>query len=165
MTGPRRRSQGEQDESAGGVRPDLGRYVSSLANAVYKGIGAEVARYDLSPLDIQLLMICMEMNECAATQLAQLLPVDASRISRLVTGLADRGLLRRRRLRRDRRIVMLRLSPRGQELTVQVTEHMQSYYARLTQGLNEREMRAFATTAMKISANYAAMVEAEEPSD
>ena len=163
MAGPRRRSRTER-EDGGEARPDpdLGTYVSSLANAVYKGIAAEVARYDLSPLDIQLLMICLERNECAATQLAQLLPVDASRISRIVTGLADRGLLRRRRLRSDRRVVMLRLSPRGHELTVQVTEHMQAYYARLTQGLNEREMRAFATTAQRISGNYAAIAEAEE---
>ena len=163
MAGPRRRSRSER-EDGGEARPDpdLGTYVSSLANAVYKGIAAEVARYDLSPLDIQLLMICLERNECAATQLAQLLPVDASRISRIVTGLADRGLLRRRRLRSDRRVVMLRLSPRGQELTVLVTEHMQAYYARLTHGLNEREMRAFARTAQRISGNYAAIVEAEE---
>ena len=163
MAGPRRRSRSERGD--GGEErpdPDLGTYVSSLANAVYKGIAAEVARYDLSPLDIQLLMICLERNECAATQLAQLLPVDASRISRIVTGLADRGLLRRRRLRSDRRVVMLRLSPHGQELTVQVTEHMQEYYARLTRGLNEREMRTFARTAQRISGNYAAMVEAEE---
>ena len=163
MAGPRRRSRTER-EDGGEARPDpdLGTYVSSLANAVYKGIAAEVARYDLSPLDIQLLMICLERNECAATQLAQLLPVDASRISRIVTGLADRGLLRRRRLRSDRRVVMLRLSPHGHELTVQVAEHMQAYYARLTHGLNEREMRAFARTAQRISGNYATMVEAEE---
>ena len=94
-----------------------------------------------------------------ATQLAVQLPVDASRISRLVTVLADRGLLRRRRLRSDRRIVMLRLSPDGQAVTSELTERMQSYYAKLTEGLNEREMRTFAATALRIVANYEAMQE------
>ena len=77
MTGPQDRSDG--------LTPDLGRYVSRLENAVYKGIASEATPYDLSPLDVYLLMICMEMRECTATQLAVQLPVDASRISRLVT--------------------------------------------------------------------------------
>ena len=64
--------------------------MSHLENVVYKGIASEAAPYDLFPLDVQLLMVCMEMGECTATQLAVQLPVDASRISRLVTGLADR---------------------------------------------------------------------------
>ena len=137
--------------------PDLGTYVSRLENAVYKGIAAEAAPYDLSPLDVYLLMICVEMGECTATQLADMLPVDASRISRLVTGLADRGLLRRRRLRNDRRIVMLRLSPKGLELTSEVTQRMQAYYAKLTEGLGEQEMNSFAAAALRIVANYEAM--------
>ena len=137
--------------------PSLGRYVADLENAVYKGIAQEVAPYDLLPLDIHLLTICLEMGECTATQLAALLPVDAARISRLVTGLADKGLLRRRRLRNDRRVVMLRLSPAGEQLTTEVDRRMQAYYAKLTEGVNQREMRAFAKTAMRITANYEAM--------
>ena len=151
MTGP----QGRSNELA----PDLGRYVSRLENVVYKGIASEATPYDLSPLDVYLLMICMEMGECTATQLAVQLPVDASRISRMVTGLVDRGLLRRRRLRSDRRIVMLRLSENGNTVTSEVTERMQSYYDKLTEGLDEREMRAFAATALRIVANYEAMQE------
>ena len=151
MTGPQDRSDG--------LTPDLGRYVSRLENAVYKGIASEATPYDLSPLDVYLLMICMEMRECTATQLAVQLPVDASRISRLVTVLADRGLLRRRRLRSDRRIVMLRLSPDGQAVTSELTERMQSYYSKLTEGLNEREMSTFESTALRIVANYEAMQE------
>ncbi len=150
MTRPRQRSDG---------RPDLGTYVSRLENVVYKGIAAEAAPYDLTPLDVYLLMICLETGECTATQLAQMLPVDASRISRLVTGLADRGLLRRRRLRNDRRIVMLRLSPNGEALTSEVTGHMQEYYAKLTEGLSEQEMNAFSAAALRIVANYEAMQE------
>ena len=138
---------------------DLGTYVAGLANAVYKGIADEVAPYDLYPLDVQLMMICRETRECTATRLAELLPVDASRVSRLVTGLADKGLLRRRRLRRDRRVVMLRLTPAGEQMIADVSERMQMYYARLTEGFSEHEMRAFSTIAQGIVANYEAMGE------
>ena len=140
-----------------GSRPDLGTYVSRLENAVYKGIAAEAAPYDLTPLDVYLLTICLERREVTAIDLGKVLPVDASRISRLVAGLADNGLLQRHRLRDDRRVVRLRLSPKGRELTAEVTRRMQAYYAKLTDGLSEQEMGAFATTALRIVANYEAM--------
>ena len=124
---------------------------------IYKGIADEVAPYDISPIDVQLLMICLERRECTATQLARLLPVDASRVSRLVTGLADRGLLRRRRLRSDRRVVMLRLSPDGKRLTSELAQKMQRYYARVTEGFSEQDMSRFAAIALGIIANYEAM--------
>ena len=152
------RQRRDSDSNSDG-RSDLGRHVARLENAVYKGIAEEAAPYGLAPLDVYLLTICQEMGECTATQLARMLPVDASRISRLVTGLADLGLLRRRRLRSDRRIVMLRLTPKGAELTAEVSERMQDYYARLTEGLREREIRAFANASMRIVANYEAMQE------
>ena len=124
---------------------------------IYKGIAAEVAPYDISPVDVQLLMICLERGECTATQLARLLPVDASRVSRLVTGLADRGLLRRRRLRSDRRVVMLRLSPDGRRLTSELAQKMQQYYENVTDGFSEKDMSRFAAIALGIIANYEAM--------
>ena len=124
---------------------------------IYKGIAAEVAPYDISPIDVQLMMICLESRECTATQLARQLPVDASRVSRLATGLADRGLLRRRRLRNDRRVVMLSLSPDGERLTSEVAQKMQQYYARITDGFSEQDMSRFAEIAMGIIANYEAM--------
>ena len=153
----RSQRQAKSSEEQEARAPNLGRYVASLENAVYKGIAQEVSPYDLLPLDIHLLTICLEMGECTATQLAALLPVDASRVSRLVTGLAEKGLLRRRRLRNDRRVVMLRLSPAGEELTTEVDRRMQAYYAKLTEGISASAMRSFATAAMRITANYQAM--------
>ena len=124
---------------------------------IYKGIAAEVAPYGISPIDVQVMMICLERRECTVTQLARLLPVDASRVSRLVTGLVDRGLLRRRRLRNDRRVVMLRLSPDGKRLTSELARKMRQYYAKVTDGFSERDMGRFAEIAMGIIANYEAM--------
>ncbi len=155
----RRRSRHDRDHSAEQQPSDFGTYVGGLANVVYKGVAAEVAPYDLSPVDVQMMLVFRETHECTATYLARLLPVDATRISRQVTGLVDKGLLLRRRLREDRRIVMLRLSPEGEELASELSERMNAYYARLTEGFSEEEMRAFATIAQGIIANYEAMQE------
>lgn len=151
-------SQGGSERSM----PDLEMYVSRLAYAIDRGMASEVAPYDLSPLDASLLGICFEKGEeCTATQLAELVPVDPARISRVVTKLVDMGLLRRRRLRSDRRVVMLRLTDKGDELTSEVLQHTEQYNARLTKGISQRDMRIFKSVASRIVANHAAMREDE----
>ena len=124
-----------------------------------RGIAREMTPHNLLPLDVHLLTICREIGECTATQIAQLLPVDAARISRLVNGLVERDLLIRRRPRSDGRIVLLRPSTEGEELTAEVAQRMQEFYAGLTCGLTEEELRAFTATALQIIANHEAMTD------
>lgn len=135
---------------------DLEECVAGLVNAVDKGMATEVAPYGLTPLEYSLLRHCLE-EECTATHLAQVLPVDGSRVSRLVTGLVDKGLVRRRRLRSDRRVVMLRLSDEGRELTLRIMERMRGYDAMLTEGIDDEDLRVFASVSSRIVANHAAM--------
>ena len=136
---------------------DMGRLVASLAYFLDRGLAQQMSPYDLLPLDVQLLVICREMGECTATQLATLLPVDAARISRLVNTLVEKDVLRRRRLRSDRRVVMLSLSAPGEDLTAEVAQRIQDYYSRVTEGISEEDMRVFTDAALKIIANYRAM--------
>ena len=135
----------------------LGASLAGLVNVVEKGLMEETVPYDLSPLEFNLLRICMVGGEHTATQLADMLPVDASRISRVVTRLVDMGLLRRRRLRSDRRVVMLRLTERGTELTSEVEQRVLAYDARLMEGVSRDEMRGFTSAVAKILANYATL--------
>ena len=99
----------------------------------------------------------MEMGECTATDLAKVLPIDASRISRIVSRLVDMELLARRRLRSDRRIVMLQLSREGKDLTSALYGRIQEYEAKLTDGISEEEMRTLESITAKILANHAAL--------
>ena len=136
---------------------DVGTYMMELLNAFEKGVAEETAVYDMTPVEFNLLRICLEEGECTATQLARMLPVDASRISRIVARLVDDGLLIRRRLRNDRRIVMLRLSEEGIELTSQMHLRVQAFDDKLTEGINETDMRTFASVAAKMLDNYSAI--------
>ena len=136
---------------------DLGKCIAGLVNAVTKGMAEELDPYDLNPLEFNLLRTCMERGECTATELAAELPVDASRISRIVTILVDKDLLVRRRLRSDRRIVMLRLSDKGNELTSMLLQRIQAYDAKLTHDISAEEMSVFAEAAAKIVANHEAL--------
>ena len=136
---------------------DLAGHVTGLVNAVTKGMADELEPYDLSPLDFDLLRFCMARGECSATELASVLPVDASRISRIVTRMVDMNLLVRRRLRDDRRIVMLRLSDRGAELTATLRQRIATIEAQLTQNIGEEEMGVFADVVSRIIANHEAL--------
>lgn len=156
LAGSRKKTQRNADADSE-LRPDLGRFVANLAQAVDRGTARAMASDGLLPLEVYLLLICRDMKECTATQLAGLLPVDAARISRLVNGLVDRGLVLRRRPRSDRRVVILRLSPQGEELTSEAARRMEELYAGLTQGLSEAELHTFAAAATRIIANYEAM--------
>ena len=98
--------------------PDLGECVAGLMNAVATGIADLVAPHDLIPMEFALLRLFLRREEWTTTQLAQALPVKLSRISRIVTKLVDRGLILRRRLRSDRRVVILTLTEEGRALTL-----------------------------------------------
>ena len=155
---PPEHTQGDPDPGAD-LQPDLGRFVSTLAQAVNRGIAREMAAHDLLPIDVHLLGVCRDKGECTATELAQLLPVEAARISRLVNNLVERGLILRRRPPNDRRVVMLRLSPEGVELTSEISRRMQELYAGLTQGITEWQLQVFSDAAFRMIGNLEAMAD------
>ena len=134
---------------------DLGTHVTDLGLAVTRGISEILAPYGLFPVDFSLLRACRRMDgECTATQLAEVVPTDPSRISRIVNKLVELGLLSRRRLQDDRRMVMLRLTDEGRELTSQLHGRTQAYYAALMEGIAAEDLRVFASTSARIAENY-----------
>ncbi len=151
-------SRDDADQLAGGPPPDLRACVAGLSNAVFKGVSQEVALYDLAAVEFNLLRACLDSEgEITATELAEILPVDTSRITRLVTILVNRGLLRRRRLPDDRRVVMLSLSEEGKEMTSRILQRLELHDAALTEGIDEDDMRLFESVTYRILTNYAAM--------
>ena len=154
----RQRTQGGQ---AWTPSNGLGTCVAGLVNAVAKGMAELVAPHGLIPLEFALLRVLLEKEECTTTQLAQVLPVKAPRISHVVTKLVDRGLMSRRRLRNDRRVVMLALTEEGRALTLELHRRLQAHDARLTVGVREEEMAAFASTTSKIMANHAVLAQSK----
>ena len=79
----------------------------------------------------------------------------------MVTRLVNLGLLRRQRLRSDRRVVLLHLTDKGRDLTSRVVERVQVHIGRLLLGVSEDEMRDFTLLTEKITANYETLKEAQ----
>ena len=152
-----RHSRHDSDPQTDDPWGDLDECLAGLVNSVDRGMIRELAPYGLIPVEFSLLRYCQEQDQCTATQLAQVLPVDGSRVSRLVTGLVDRGLLRRRRLRSDRRVVMLSLSDEGRDLLSTAAARMKRYDEMLTEGVSDEDMRTFIAVSRAIIDNDAAM--------
>ena len=151
-----------EEQPQGGPAPtppplDLGECVTGLANAVARGTVDLVVPYGLIPLDFALLRLFLEREEWTTTQLAEALPVNVSRVSRVVTKMVGMGLMRRRRRRSDRRIVMLALTEEGKALTLELHRRVQAYDARLSVGVHEEEMAVCASVLSKVMANYTAL--------
>ena len=67
------------------------------------------------------------------------------------------GLMRRRRLRSDRRVVALALTEEGKALALELHRRVQAYDARLSEGVSEEELAVFASVLFKVMANYTAL--------
>ena len=134
---------------------NLGLYVSDLYNMLDKSMELEVAPHGITSIEYSILWYCLG-REHTATELARVLPVDTARISRIVTVLVEKGLLRRRRLRSDRRIVMLGLTEEGRQTATSIFQAMMRHYVILTEGIGEEEMRVFVSVTDRLIANHSA---------
>ena len=152
-----------EEQLQGGPAPpppfDLGERVTGLANAVARSMAELAESNGLMPLDFALLRLFLEREEWTTTQMAEALPVTLSLVSRVVTKMVGMGLMRRRRLRSDRRIVMLALTEEGKALTLELHRSVQAYDARLSEGVSEEEMAVFTSVTSKVMANYASLAQ------
>ena len=141
----------------GNLSTDLCSCVAGLVNTLAKGAADLMAPHGLLPLDLALLRLFLDKDEWTVTQMAETLQVKTPRISRVVTNLVGRGLIRRRRPRNDRRVVILTLTDEGQALALELYRRVQSYETTLSQGVSEEEMATFASVTSKVMANYASL--------
>ena len=135
----------------------LGEYVAGQVNAVARSMEELAASNGLIPLDFALLKLFLEREEWTITQLAEALPVNVSRVSRVVTKMVGMGLIRRPRRRSDRRVVMLALTEEGKALTLDLHRSVQAYDARLSEGVSEEDLTVFAYVLSKVMVNYTAL--------
>ncbi len=142
---------------------DLGLCVWGLESTVSKGVAQIVGTHGLTHIDFALLRLFLEVEEWTATQLAQALPLGLPGVSRLVTKLVDRGLIQRRRLLSDRRVLILTLTAEGMALTRNLHRRVLSYHTTLCEGVSKEEVEAFASVSSRVMANYTALEQSNPP--
>lgn len=147
--------------SAGPV--DLGDSIAALADVYLGGRSGVIASHGFGRNDFNVLACFLERDEWTATQLTGAIAADASRISRLVNGLVERGLIRRRRRVDDRRVVRLMLTEQGAAVARGLAESVREYDARLLAGVTDDERAALIKLTSRVLANHVALQDG--PSD
>ena len=138
---------------------DLGFCVWELESVVSKGMASLLQTHDLTHIEFSILRLFLGVEEWTTSQLAQALSLALSGISRSVTKFVGRGLIQRRRLHSDRRVVILTLTEEGMALTQDLNQRVQAYQATLSEGVTEAEMKALASVSSRVTANYLALGE------
>ena len=96
---------------------------------------------------------CARGQANTITELTEIVPVDQASISRAADKLVRLSLLKRQRLVRDRRVVRLEATDKGQALVRQLSPEIAAVYAILLEGIQDEELEVFSRVARKISAN------------
>ena len=104
------------------VPADLITSTVAFGSAYLRGRDRITMSCGLTSNEFTLIRCFVDQEEWTATELTDVLPADASRISRLVDGLVSRGLLRRRRRTDDRRVVRLLLTDAGSSAVREVVD-------------------------------------------
>ena len=131
----------------------LGQYANALAEAVSKGMEADLSQEGLTPLQFAMIRLFLGDEEWTVSELADVLPVEVPAVSRHVTRLVDRGILYRRRQGNDRRFVLLKLTEEGRRLGLELQSKEHLHEESLVEGIDEVEVEAFLSTISKILNN------------
>ena len=150
------RFHGTHSRQTGTPLHSIGQHAKALVNAVARGVDREAAAYDLTPTEFAAVRLFLTDLEWTASELSEILSVDASAMSRVVGRLVDRGVLRRRRPHEDRRLVFLKLTEKGVALGLELHGKAHSYEERFTRGIGAEDLKNCLATIKKIVANHAA---------
>ena len=132
---------------------DLGTCVAGLINVVARGMAEIVAPHGLTHIDFAVLRLFLGVDEWTTTQMAQVLPLAPSGISRTVTKLVGMGLVRRRRLLSDRRVVILTMTEEGMGMAEHLQRRVQAYDASLCENICEDHMAVFFSVSSRVMEN------------
>lgn len=149
------------DERTWRTDPNLWECLVDLWTGVAGGVAQIVGPCGLIPSEYYVLNALLRRGEWTASELTEAFPVTKSRISRVVSKLVNQGLITRRRLRNDRRVVMLSLTREGEALAMDVKARINEFDSRLTADVSEDEMAVLASAASRIAANCAAVTGAK----
>ena len=127
--------------------------VMTLMNVMFGGIQERVSPFGLAVGEYSIFTACHTNGSIAVSDLAQYVPFDATRISRIVSKLEDRGLVRKVRPDRDRRVVIVEMTEKGNALALELMASVSEHYAAIASRVRERELTSLLRFIERMTAN------------
>ena len=110
----------------------------------------ECAGFEITPVQYGLLTTLSLNPDLDQNSLARELGIDRTNVADVLSRLARRGLVQRRRSRDDRRMVLARLTPAGARLTKKMYRPMRRAQERLLKPLMSAERNPFLITLIRL---------------
>ena len=133
--------------------PRLERDVMALVNVLFIGIEKRTSPFALNVVEFTVFAACCTNEPVTISGLAQQVPIDAGRISRIVSKLEDRQLVRKARPKEDRRIVRVMMTEEGRAMALQLMGRVGEHYADIVKGVSEEELTGLLAFINKMTAN------------
>ncbi len=110
----------------------------------------ECAAFGITPVQYGLLTILSTNPDADQVTLANALGIDRTNVADVLRRLEQGGLIRRKRSVDDRRMVLARLTPQGEDMVERMHPFMARAQQRLLSVLGEEERDAFLATLMRL---------------
>ena len=111
----------------------------SLVQTLIHGLGEQLSPLEIDTVEYTVLSTCFN-GPLTIKVMRDILPIDYGHLSRTVSRLEDRNLLRKVRLREDRRVVTVSLTKEGASLMPQLMGLAAQFYAALVRDISLEEM-------------------------
>lgn len=131
--------------------------IFQLVHMLKREIHTHVEQLDvgISPMHVRMLKIIGNRPECTAMDIACFLKRDKAQVTRLLTLLIDKGLIKKIPNPEDKRSQHLIITEQGAEIYAQIRSVDQQIAEKINEDLSEQEIDAFCQTAEKMLRNLA----------
>ena len=129
-----------QDESIEALIGKLQGDMTALINTMFTGIQERVSSRGFAVAEYWVFATCLANESITISGLAEHVPVDVGRISRMVSKLEDRGLVRKVRLAGNRRVVRVEMTDKGRDLVLDLQGSVGEHYANIVSKVSEQEL-------------------------
>ena len=137
---PSSNGRGAQSPSIEALIGMLQGDLTRLVKVMYQGIEARLSPVGLAVGEFSVLAACYSNESITISDLAEHVPLDVGRISRLVSSLEDRELIRKVRPKRDRRVVRVEMTDEGRALALKCMGQASEHYATVMSRVSEEEL-------------------------
>ena len=127
--------------------------LTRLVNIMYQGIEDRVSPVGLAVGEFSVLATCFSNKSITISGLAEHVPLDVGRISRIVSRLEDRELIVKVRPERDRRVVRVEMTDGGRALALECIGQVGEHYANVVSRISEEELIDLMTFIAKMTEN------------
>jgi DNA-binding MarR family transcriptional regulator len=124
-------------------------------------IDRELAEHGITTQQAAVMLVARLVGACSPGHLADPLGTDTAGMTRLVDRLEAKGFLARQSSPRDRRAVLIELTPSGQALSPDLMEAFRRAQERLLEGIEETEVQQFRATLQRLRHNLRPAVDGE----